>query len=548
MFLFRNCCSSSSSLLSPCNNESSKRRGTYTAFHHDHENGFSISSCTSLAEDEENPFLFSPLGKLPMPTSSSGYYMHFIHPNEWSPVFSSPGDFTLKLVHAVENTSRRHTLKYTFALTCGWLMEKNGEISRGNADTRLTSYVIYTRKSQEEIHEFLRTLALLLPGHALLAQMPTSASLFRKSMKARGIDMISFLCDLLQISKVGHNALVDLEAELCTLSIVRSFLGLPKLGDEQRMQVSNAASCDARIEHQRAPLPDSWIGKKSSKNTTYRSKKSSSLSSSFVGTFPKNTWGVRDYLPTQSQTMTLPTCLLSPPIISNRMSILDTPEHIKSNKFDHSPSTASLTSYDAGTSATCTTYVSPTDWKKKEFEAGSFTVEISCISLEHRHALYKITILHMDDYHHVKTFHVTKRYTDFYHLAQTVNAVEVNVSSHLPPKTIFRYQDALFLEKRSAALQTFLEFLLQLCYKNVLGQSIDMTDEPNVRAFLELPQMERTLIPGRRSGDSLTEDHMSMKNTSYTNKGKTSTLGPESPGTPEMYISSRTLFPRSDSF
>ena len=143
-----------------------------------------------------------------------------------------------------------------------------------------------------------------------------------------------------------------------------------------------------------------------------------------------------------------------------------------------------------------THYVSPSAWKgTNHLDNGMFTVEISRIYLEESHAKYRITVLSFVNGQVVRT-EIDRRYTEFYQLAVQVSHVsKVDVFAHLPPKTLFRYQNIQYLQRRSSLLQHFLEKMLRVHFLGTLGEVIEISAEPNVRTFLQLPPVKWNLVP-----------------------------------------------------
>jgi len=92
---------------------------------------------------------------------------------------------------------------------------------------------------------------------------------------------------------------------------------------------------------------------------------------------------------------------------------------------------------------------------------------------------------------------VDRRYSEFAALTEKIESKvdTLRVRELLPPKTFFRYLSASYLEKRAASLQIFLEKLLRMQFLGILDQEIAIIAEPNVRKFLELPNVEWSVIP-----------------------------------------------------
>ncbi|POM65675.1 Hypothetical protein PHPALM_18572 [Phytophthora palmivora] len=155
-----------------------------------------------------------------------------------------------------------------------------------------------------------------------------------------------------------------------------------------------------------------------------------------------------------------------------------------------------LTSINRSGAGKCVRFIDPGFWMEETPNDGSFTVEMSSVTVMDGVAKFAISVLFYAN-GELQTITVNRRYSEFDEL--TVTLAEKIPSLHLrkllPPKTFFRYLSASFLERRAAQLQLFLEHVLRLNFQGVLDQEIPLTAEPRVREFLKLPAVEWIVVP-----------------------------------------------------
>ena len=139
----------------------------------------------------------------------------------------------------------------------------------------------------------------------------------------------------------------------------------------------------------------------------------------------------------------------------------------------------------------------PSTWRKERHRNGAFTVEIASISVHDGFARYKILVLYNDQDIAVRAFSVDRRYSEFYQLAQTVDRLVpgANAMAHLPSRTLFQSLLTVYLERRSAQLQAFLEYTLGLQADSLFGMKLEIATEPTVRRFLNLAPVEWNVVP-----------------------------------------------------
>lgn len=424
------------------------RRLSYEAFMQRRDSVFTESS--KRAE-------YLNVEKVPIPSGFKGYYRNFVMPDKWSAVFSSAGDFTIKLVSV--HVELGATI-YRMAVLCSFLIcSSTDKVCRGaNENNRLNSYVIFVHHSESEFMYLANALVWELPGHFILDRMPQRLSMFssmsENKLKERGhVMLIKFLAYVVQIEYVGHNRLVPLNTPMIFNPRIRKFLKLPQiLQHEDQRLLSSTNSCVARIEIARPNLPNDWCA--SPQFSTFDLRKT-------YTTMGANT-------PKWSQ--------------------------YAANEYYDSP--VENFPFVSPNGLTCMVYCPPNEWKDIKDGDGMFTTEVSAMQLVNGHVHYRISTLYWDS-NGIHKLEIHRRYTEFYKLAKTLSSKlrQSNIQTYLPPKTIFRSTSPDFIETRSKALQHYLEKILPLTFQGLLGEKILLPAEPNMRTFLGLPKIDWVLAP-----------------------------------------------------
>lgn len=385
-----------------------------------------------------------------IPDLHVGVYQTFCQPQNWSPVFASPGDFTIRMEAATE---RRGELVYRIAMICCSVQavrEQGTETS--TQGVRRKSYLKTVERTDSELTKFAETMALRHLGHKLMDKLPTlvlSVLTTNDQLEEHGGEVAQFLCYLLSITTVGYNGLVDLTEPVAKNLFVREFLDLSlSFGDPGMVSTS---SCDARLERAAdiRSLPNAWFAGGAGA--------AHSRSFSVAGT-----------------------------------------ASFDASRQSHTPSTEMVPRSLQGK---CFRFVRPSRWKQECQLEGAFTVEIAGVTILDGKARYTICVLFYTNGKQEMTS-VDRRFSEFdamvNHVERKLRALPVR--NHFPTKTLFRYLSIAYLERRAAYLQRFLEKLLQMRFLGVLDQEISMAAEPNVRKFLQLPAVQWGITPWNASG------------------------------------------------
>lgn len=417
--------------------------------------------------------------EMAIPEHHVGVYQTFCEPQQWSPAFTSPGDFTIKMASVFTKDGE---VCFQIAVICACIKALRDGV-RVNEVSKRKSYVKHIRRTQSELARFTETMTLRYIGHRLADKMPKPhASLLpavhdQSSLDEYGEDVILFLSYLLTISEIGFNLLVPLTDPVVKHILVREFLDLSMgYGDQALIATS---SCGARLERQelRPLLPSAWLDVDTRGSTLDHLPHSKSCYFHFS---PRGS--IDD--PTSRSFSRFSDGNSEPPL-----SIL------YRTQSDGIRPAATIRS----SASKCIRYVSPTSFHDEKYADGAFTVEISGISIASGYATYTISVLACV-FGLLETTSVDRRFSEFDALAKTIEAKvgSLAVRKHLPSKTLFRYLSASYLERRAASLQVFLEKLLRSRFMGLLDQEITVAAEPNVRHFLDLPSVEWSLVPWGR--------------------------------------------------
>lgn len=411
--------------------------------------------------------------EMAIPEHHLGVYQTFCQPQQWSPAFTSPGDFTIKMTSV---SNKDGEMCFQIAVICSCIKAIRDGVRIKDVSKR-KSYVKHIRRTQSELARFTETMTLRYVGHRLADKMPKPASLLRAShdqttLDEHGEEVILFLSYLLSITEIGFNQLVTLTDPVVKNILVREFLDLSLgYGDQALIATS---SCDARIERQelRPLLPSAWLDVDTGSTADLAHSKSCYFRFSPRGSAEDLTFS--RFSESNSE---------APNVLYRSQS-----DGFRPTTFDRSIAKSSVSK--------CIRYVPPSSFHDEKYGDGAFTVEISGISIASGHAMYTITVLSYV-FGTLETSSVDRRYSEFDALARKIEE-KVNtlcVRKHLPSKTLFRYLSASYLERRAASLQVFLEKLLRIYFLGLLEQEIAIIAEPNVRQFLDLPSVEWSLVP-----------------------------------------------------
>ncbi|KAH7459728.1 uncharacterized protein KRP23_14990 [Phytophthora ramorum] len=408
------------------------------------------------------------LDEIEIPAMHEGLCRVFCQPNLWSPAFASPGDFTIKMASVALDNGE---VCFRIAVMC-CCARSICDGSRIKPASKRQYYVSYIERTQQEIVQLTEALALQYLGHRLADKMPTHGTRLITSRKQRALDeygeeVIQFLSFVMQITAVGFNGLVALREPVSSNVRVRDFLGLALGFGEQTIVATS--SCDARIEGQdggnRPVLPSAWLDidvNMSSDASFYgkcyatrRSPRDEALSRMFGRSFDNGS-----------------TC------------------------GEFGPLMRSISSINRPGAGKCVRFIDPCYWVDETPNDGTFTVEVSSVSVMDGVARYAISVLFYSN-GELEVATVDRRYSEFDELAVTLEekVPSLQIRKLLPPKTFFRYFSASFLERRAAYLQLFLARILRLSFQGVLDQEIPLTAEPHVRDFLKLPAVEWIVVP-----------------------------------------------------
>lgn len=414
--------------------------------------------------------------EMAIPEHHVGVYQSFCQPQHWSPAFASPGDFTIKMA-SVSHKDGETCFQVAVICSC---IKAIRDGSRIKDAAKRKSFVKYIRRTQSELVRFTETMTLRYVGHRLADKMPKAGSLpfsahSQGSLDEYGEEVIIFLGYLLNITEIGFNLLVTLSDPVAKNILVREFLDLSLgYGDPALMATS---SCDARIERQelRPMLPSAWLDVDTGASTMTSTDLAHSKSCYFH--FSPRGGGGDD--------------ITSRSFSRFSESNFDAPNALYRSQSDGlRPTTA--TKFCA---SKCIRYVAPTKFHADKYIEGSFTIEISGVSITNGHANYTISVLSYV-LGSLEISNVDRRYSEFDALVQKIEAKvdTLRVRKYLPSKTFFRYLSASYLERRAASLQGFLEKLLRIHFLGILDQDIAIIAEPNVRKFLDLPNVEWSLV------------------------------------------------------
>ncbi|ETP52462.1 hypothetical protein F442_02522 [Phytophthora nicotianae P10297] len=468
------------------------------------------------------------LDEIELPEMHEALCRVFCQPSSWSPAFASPGDYTIKMSSVFLDHGE---ICFRIAVMC-CCARSICDGSRVKPASKRQYYVSYVERTQQEIVQLTEALSLQYLGHRLANKMPTHGTRLITTPKQRalneyGDEVIQFLSFVMQITEIGFNRLVKLKEPVSNNVRVRDFLGLALSFGEQTIVATS--SCDARIEGQdggnRPVLPSAWLDIDVNMSTdasfygkwyaTRRSPRGEAFSRVLGRTFDNGS---------------------------------DFGLLVRSN--------SCLNRSGAGK---CVRFIDPSYWLDETPNDGSFTVEISSVSIMDGVAMFAISVLFYSN-GELEVTTVDRRYSEFDELATTLEekVPSLQIRKLLPPKTFFRYLSASFLERRAAYLQQFLARLLRLTFQGVLEQEIPLTAEPRVREFLKLPAVEWIVVPwskqsptpraardGFRSNFSLSPTAASEFSPRYTLSPRRNPRCTPTDSTPHRYES--LMLKRSDS-
>ncbi|KAG2764942.1 hypothetical protein PC129_g7493 [Phytophthora cactorum] len=408
------------------------------------------------------------LDELELPEMHEALCRVFCQPNLWSPAFASPGDFTIKMSSVFLD---RGEICFRLAVMC-CCARSICDGSRVKPSSKRQYYVSYVERTQHEIVQLTEALSLQYLGHRLANKMPTHGTRLITTPKQRalneyGDEVIQFLSFVMQITEIGFNGLVKLTEPVSSNVRVRDFLGLALSFGEQTIVATS--SCDARIEGQdggnRPVLPSAWLDIDVNMSTD----------ASFYGKWYATRRSPRDEAFSRVLGRTY----------DNGITCGDFGQLMRSN--------SCINRSGAGK---CVRFVDPSYWLDEAPNDGSFTVEISSVTIMDGVAKFAISVLFYSN-GELEVTTVDRRYSEFDELATTLEekVPSLQIRKLLPPKTFFRYLSASFLERRAAYLQQFLARVLRLNFQGVLDQKIPLTAEPRVRDFLKLPAVEWIVVP-----------------------------------------------------
>ncbi|KAF4038464.1 PX domain-containing protein [Phytophthora infestans] len=404
------------------------------------------------------------LDEIELPEMHEALCRVFCQPNSWSPAFASPGDFTIKMSSVFLDHGE---ICFRIAVMC-CCARSISDGSRVKPASKRQYYVSYVERTQQEIARLTAALSLQYLGHRLADKMPTHGTRLITTPKQRALNeygdkVIQFLSFVMQITEIGFNGLVELKEPVSNNVRVRDFLGLTlSFGDQTIVATS---SCDARIEGQdggnRPVLPSAWLDIDVSLSTE-------------ANCFGK--WRC--------------------PREAAFSRVLGRSYDAGSTCDDFGQLMRSNSCLNRSGGGKCVRFIDPSYWQDDTPNDGSFTVEVSSVSVMDSVAKFAISVLFYSN-GELEMTTVDRRYSEFDELATTLEekVPSLQVRKLLPPKTFFRYLSASFLERRAAYLQQFLSRLLRLNFQGVLDQEIPLTAEPRVRNFLKLPAVEWIVVP-----------------------------------------------------
>ncbi|RHY30558.1 hypothetical protein DYB32_004209 [Aphanomyces invadans] len=433
-----------------------------------------------------------------LPDGEVPNFQTFCPYERWSVAFASPGDFTIKAAHVKRSSG---TVLFNLALvglpvpppSASSVTSPHHSLSRGRAEANHVStsffsmyassdqrYAQFPRprqdkvqsvsivtKTEEEITGFVHSMALRLPGHKIVSSFTRKMNKAGRKLDDRIAAVVDVLSFILSITHIGAHGLIPVKEPVPQDLRVRLFLHLHCWNTHMGAAPTGSNSCDGRLESQshsekmptptRKSIPSEWF-------TTSALPSKVALLSNVSSSGAKASTSMRQSMSSSN----LP-----------RMRRRSLPQPAVPMPY-------------------CTTYVPPNAWRKKaKSVAGAFTVVVSGIHvLDDGVVEYMLTVLFVDNLSpssapRMKT--VGHRYQEFNDLAVHIrHKTKMNVS--MPPKTLFRSVDPAFLETRSVDLQCFIDTLLPLHFIGMLDQRIDMAAEPRVRAFLELPTVQWSVV------------------------------------------------------
>ncbi|CAI5714443.1 unnamed protein product [Hyaloperonospora brassicae] len=379
------------------------------------------------------------LDELQLPDLHEALCCVYCRPSTWSPAFTSPGDFTLKMA-SVFPTNGEICFRIAVMCSCAWFLRDGARVKPVLKRQYYTSYV---ERTQREVVQLTEALAL------------------HEALDEYGGEVLQFLDSVMQITAIGFNRLVTLHEPVCNNVQLRDFLGLALSYSEQ--PVVATSSCDARIEGQdgsacRPVLPSAWM----------------------------------DANPSTSSD-----AIISEPWHAMKRSPRARSYDTRSVRSDWDSPVPSRRSTQPG-AGKCVRYVDPRSWTEEPPSGdGSFTVEITSVSVVAGVARFTISVLYCAS-GRLETTAVERRYSEFDALARALEAKvpSLQLCKWLPPKTVFfRTLTVRSLERRAASLQRFLQHLLQLRFHGLLDEAVPLAAEPSVRSFLHLPAVEWVVVP-----------------------------------------------------
>lgn len=403
--------------------------------------------------------------EVPIPEHSVGMYHLFCHPDLWSPVFAASGEFTVKVVRAF---FKNGVAMFQFAIICSSVRSLIEE-TRANAASKRCAYVKCTTRTEQQVSEFFNLISLRYVGHRFAENLPGRrgwTELFTGGycLDAQSKAIQSLLCTLLSMTRIGFNHLVVLDDPIIEDMHVRKFLDLlAGFGDST---IIATCSCDARIERkeERPLLPSAWFDSRI--ETSAQAVGNSTVQDLFMS--PRQV-AARTWQGIQPQV---------------KKSLCIKP-HIPDGNLQRSfkPNT-------------CIRFISPSQWHSNCCIEDAFTVDITSITMAQDVAYFGIVVLYYA-HNRLEQTCVRRRYSDFVRLADQMDRKlsTILLSQLLPRKTFRRPSGAKSIERRAYALQLFLEYMLNIQFRGVLDQKVPLSAEPNVRSFLNLPQVRWNLVP-----------------------------------------------------
>jgi hypothetical protein len=415
--------------------------------------------------------------EIPMPDLHVGQYQFFCDPQTWSPMFASPGDFTVRAEAACDQSGGSTALRLA-VVCCSIRPLKDAPTTE---TIKRKSFVKIVERSESELVKFSETMALKYLGHRLMDRLPkltlSVLSSSQPQLEEYAEAVTAFLSYVLSITEIGYNRLLVLTEPVAENLIVREFFDL-SLGFGDPGMVSTS-SCGARLEHRAASdrtlLPSAWFDAMDRAGTH---SKSFSLP------------GRDDSSPRRMKLMqSISSRRLSDSGFDFRASGFRSPHHHQSPNTPHE---------DNRSDGKCIRFIKPGRWSQEHSAPGAFTVEITGVTISDARAKYTICVIfELSGRREITT--VDRRFSEFDSLVNRIEAKlrMLSLRNHFPTKTLFRYLSIGYLERRAAHLQRFLEKLLQMRFFGALDEEVTMVAEPNVRKFLNLPSVQWSITPWR---------------------------------------------------